>query len=76
MILRWLARSAVALAAVLLVVFAARELPGLALFLGVVCGLVGLSYLVMRRRGMPLHEPEQERGKNERFLRDVPPPSG
>jgi hypothetical protein len=39
-------------------------------------GLAGLLYLVTRARRMPPDVPEEERGKHERFLRDIPPPSG
>ncbi len=76
MIARWLIRCTVVVAAIVLCALAARELPGLAVLLALLCGLAGLDYLVARVRGMPPQQPEQERDKNERFLRDVPPPSG
>jgi len=47
-----------------------------ALFLIVVCGLAALVYLISKRRSMPPLRPEQEREKNERYLRDIPPPPG
>jgi hypothetical protein len=76
MIPRWLIRCAFAVAVVLLIVLVARELPGLAVLLTLVGGLAGLLYLVTRAQGMPPSLPEEERGKHERLLRDVPPPSG
>jgi hypothetical protein len=76
MILRWGLRAVIAVAALLLLAVAARAMPALAVFLALVCGLTMLIYLVTRARGMSPTEPEQEREKNERFLRDVPPPSG
>jgi len=76
MIPRWLVRSAVGVLAVLLFAFVARELPGLAVLVALLGGLSGLLYLVTRVRRMPPLLPEEERGKHERFLRDVPPPSG
>src|SRR5215831_18138010 len=39
-------------------------------------GLAGLLYLVTRARRTPPLLAEEERGKHERFLRDIPPPSG
>jgi len=56
------------------VAFAAREVPVLAVLVAVVGGLAGLLYLVTRSRGMSPLQPEQEREKSERFLRDIPPP--
>ncbi len=46
----------------------------LAVLVTLICGLAALVYLVSARRRMPPMEGEQERGKNERFLRDIPPP--
>jgi len=76
MVPRWLGRSAVGVLAILLFAFVARELPGLAVLVALLGGLSGLLYLVTRVRRMPPLLPEEERGKHERFLRDVPPPSG
>jgi hypothetical protein len=47
----------------------------LAVFVILVCGLAALAYLLSARRSMPPLEAEQERGKHERFLRDIPPPN-
>ena len=76
MIPRWLVRPAVGVLAILLFAFAAREFPGLAVLVALLAGLSGLLYLVTRARRMPPLLPVEERGKHERFLRDVPPPSG
>jgi len=46
----------------------------LAAFVILVCGLAALIYVLAVRRGMPPEQPEQERDKNQRFLRDAPPP--
>jgi len=46
----------------------------LAIFVIFVCGLAALIYIVCVRRGIPPERPEQERDKNQRFLRDEPPP--
>jgi len=48
----------------------------LAVFVIFVCGFAALIYYVCARRGIPPERPEQERDKNQRFLRDVPPPGG
>ena len=51
-------------------------LPVLAVLLAVVCGLAGVLYLVAgggARAGDGRSETERE--GNERFLRDIPPPS-
>jgi hypothetical protein len=51
-------------------------LPALAVLLAVVCGLAGVLYFVAggaRRAGDGRSENERE--GNERFLRDIPPPS-
>jgi len=50
-------------------------LPVLAVFLALVCGLGGLLYLVAGPRGAGDGRSSQEREGNERFLRDIPPPS-
>ena len=76
MIPRWLVRSAVGVFAILLFAFAAREFRGLAVLVTLVGGLACLLYFVTRARKMPPDLPEGERGKHERFLRDVPPPGG
>ena len=47
----------------------------LAVFLALVCGLGGLLYLVAGPRGAGDGRSSQEREGNERFLRDIPPPS-
>jgi hypothetical protein len=74
MIPRWLVRCVVGMAAILLFAYAARELPALAVVVALVGGLAGVLYLVTRARRMSPLLPEQEREKNERFLRDVQPP--
>jgi len=74
MIPRWLVRCAIWVPAILLFAFAAREFTVVAVFVTLVCGLAGLVYLISTRRSMSPLEPEQEREKNERFLRDIPPP--
>ena len=76
MIPRWLIRLAVTVLAILLFALVARELPVLAVFVALLGGLAGLLYLITRARRMPPLLPEEERGKHERFLRDIPPPSG
>ena len=73
---RWLARGALWATAVLLFAFAAREFPALAVFVAVVAALGALAHFVMRARGMRSLDPEQEREKNERYLRDSGTPSG
>ena len=50
-------------------------LPVLAVLLALVCGLGGLLYLVAGPRGVGDGRSSQEREGNERFLRDIPPPS-
>ena len=76
MIPRWLVRCGLGVAVVLLFAYVARKFPGLAVFLALVGGLAALIYLVTRARRMAPSLLEEERGKHERFLRDVPPPSG
>ena len=76
MIPRWLIRSAVGVLAILLFALTAREFPGLAVLVALLGGLAGLLYLVTRGRRMPPRLADEERGKHERFLRDIPPPSG
>ena len=46
----------------------------LAGFVILVCGLATLVYFLAVRRGMSPDRPERERDKNQRFLRDEPPP--
>ena len=58
------------MAAILLLWWAG--LPVLALFLAVICGLAGLVYLIS---GRSAGQAERERERNERYLRDIPPPS-
>jgi hypothetical protein len=72
MIPRWLVRWTVGALAILLFAFAAREVPVLAVLVALVGGFAGLLYLVTRTRGMSPLQPEQERERNERFLRDIP----
>ena len=76
MIPRWLIRSVVGLLAILLFAHMAREFPALALLVILLGGLAGLLFLVTRSRRMAPLLPEEERGKHERFLRDVPPQGG
>ncbi len=76
MIPRWLIRSALSVLAILLFALAAREFPLLAGLVALLGGLAGLLYLITRARRMPPVLAEEERGKHERFLRDIPPPSG
>jgi len=76
MIPRWLIRSAVIVLAILLFALIAREFPVLAVLVALLGGLAGLLYLVTSARRMSPLLPEEERGKHERFLRDIPPPSG
>ena len=77
MIPRWLVLSAVWGLAVILFALVAREFPVLAVFVALVCGLAGLAHLVNRRRSLSPLDAEDERGKVDRFLRDLPPgPSG
>ena len=76
MIPRWLIRSVVGLLAILLFALTAREFPVLAVLVALLGGLAGLLFLVTRARRMAPLLPEEERGKHERFLRDVPPPGG
>jgi len=76
MIPRWLVRSAVGVVVVLLFAVAAREFPVLAVLVTLVGGLAGLVFLSTRHRGMPARPADEERGKRERFLRDIPPSHG
>jgi len=41
-------------------------------FGALVCGLAALVYVIAVRRGMPPEQPEDERAKSDRFLRDAP----
>jgi len=76
MIPRWLIRSAVSVLAILLFALTAREFPVLAVLVALLGGLAALLYLVTRARRMAPLLPDEERGKHERFLRDIPPPGG
>ena len=76
MISRWLVRCVVGVLAVVLFALAAREFPGIAVLVIALSGLAGLLFFITRRRGMSPLQPEEEREKSERFLRDIPPPSG
>ena len=77
MMTRWWIRGAIGAVAVLLFAFAAREFPALAVFVAVVVALCAVAHFIMRARGMRSLDPELEREKNERFLRDAgTPPSG
>ena len=62
--------------AILLFARTAREFPVLAVLVALLGGLAGLLALVTRARLMAPLLPEEERGKHERLLRDVPPPGG
>jgi hypothetical protein len=73
---RWLVRCGVAVAVVLVFALAAREFPVLVVLVTLVGGLAGLAYLSTCHRGMPALPAEEERGKRERFLREVPPSQG
>jgi len=46
---------------------------GLAVLVTLVGGLAALLYFVTGWRRMPPDQPERERDKNQRFLRDEPP---
>jgi len=46
----------------------------LAVFLILLCGLIALVYLISVRRGIPPERVELQRGKDQRYLRDEPPP--
>ena len=67
---RRLIQSTVAVAAILLLWWAG--LPVLAVFVALTCGLAGLVYLIS---GRSAGRAEEERERNERYLRDIPPPS-
>ena len=67
---RRLIQSTVAVAAILLLWWAG--LPVLAVFVALICGLAGLVYLIS---GRSAGRAEEERERNERYLRDIPPPS-
>jgi hypothetical protein len=52
------------------------ELAGIAVLTAVVCGLAGLTYLVVRtRRPMPPLPGEQQRARSDLLQRDIPPPT-
>ena len=76
MIPRWLIRSAVGVLALLLFALTARVFPVLAGLVALLGGLAALLFLITRARRMSPLLPEEERGKHERFLRNVPPPDG
>ena len=71
----WLLEQ-VSVVAILLFALIAREFPVLAVLVALLGGLAGLLYLVTRARRTPPLLAEEEQGKHERFLRDIPPPSG
>ncbi len=73
----WSLRSLVSLVAALAAIGALwwAGLPVLAAFLALVCGLSGLLYLVAGAGRAGDGRSENEREGNERFLRDIPPPS-
>jgi hypothetical protein len=49
-------------------------LLAVAAFVILVCGLNALIYVLCVRRGIPPERPQQERDKNQRFMRDAPWP--
>ena len=51
------------------------KLEGVAVLLALICGLIGLAYLVMRPRGIPLPRVQQDRDTRD-VERDLPPPPG
>ena len=67
---RRLISAVVAVAAILLLWWAG--LPVLAVFVALIGGLAGLVYLIS---GRSAGRAEVERERNERYLRDIPPPS-
>ena len=52
-----------------------RKLEGIALLVTLICGLIGLAYLVMCPRGIPSPRNQQERDTRD-VERDIPPPPG
>ena len=51
------------------------KLQGIAMLVALLCGLIGLAYLVMRPRGIPPPRAQQERDTRH-VERDIPPPPG
>ena len=51
------------------------KLEGVAVLVALICGLIGLAYLVMRPRGIPPPRAQQERDTRD-VERDLPPPPG
>jgi hypothetical protein len=51
------------------------KLQGIAMLVALICGLIGLAYLVMRPRGIPPPRSQQERDTRD-VERDIPPPPG
>jgi hypothetical protein len=72
MVLRTLGRWGVWVLVVVLFVLISRTFPVLAVLVAVIGGLAALVHLISSRRS-PTLDPELERGKHERLLRDVPP---
>ena len=51
------------------------KLQGIAMLVALICGLIGLAYLVMRPRGIPPPRAQHERDTRD-VERDIPPPPG
>jgi hypothetical protein len=51
------------------------KLQGIAMLVALICGLIGLAYLVVRPRGIPPPRAQQERETRD-VERDIPPPPG
>jgi hypothetical protein len=51
------------------------KLEGVAVLVALICGLIGLAYLVMRPRGISPPRAQQERDTRD-VERDLPPPPG
>jgi len=51
------------------------KLQGIAMLVTLICGLIGLAYLVMRPRGIPPPRAQQERDTRD-VERDISPPPG
>jgi hypothetical protein len=58
-----------------LVAMSWRKLESIAMLVALICGLIGLAYLIMRPRGMRLPRAHHERDTRD-VERDVPPPPG
>ena len=51
------------------------KLQGLAMLVALICGLIGLAYLIMRPRGERPPWPQQDRDERD-VQRDIPPGPG